>query len=138
MRLRAFLIVVIALFGTVRAEEHPTFLKSESFDRDPGWDGFNNRMVPDKPTVITQDFGYSKSNFAGKQSGEMGGTVQRSMMPAFYAAKIEPRTLNDPLDATGSFAVTSSSGSGGVFFGFFNPEKAGASSRPTNSLGLSF
>jgi hypothetical protein len=112
--------------------------KSESFDRDPLWEGFHNRMTPQQATIITQDFGYSNSNFAGKRMGEAGGAIQRSMTPAFYAKRIEPKTLNDKLTASGTFAITSSRGSAGVFFGWFNEKKAGSSSRPTNSLGMSF
>jgi hypothetical protein len=113
-------------------------IKSESFDRDPKWEGFRNRMVAQRVTTITQDFGYAKSNFAGKRAGEAGGLIQRAMTPSFYANKIEPKTLDDKLTASGSFAITSSHGSAGVFLGWFNEKKAGSSARPTNSLGLNF
>jgi hypothetical protein len=113
-------------------------VKSNAFDHDPGWEGFNNRTKPQKPTIITQDFGYSKTNFAGKRAGEAGGAVQRSMTPAFYADRLEsPVSLEDRITCSGTFAVTASDGSGGIFFGFFNDQKVGASSRPTNSLGMS-
>src|ERR1043165_5338542 len=59
----------------------PAIIKSQSFDRDPQWEGFNNRMKPQKSTTITQDFGYSPSRFAGGQAGELGGAIQRSMTP---------------------------------------------------------
>src|SRR3954470_8622672 len=76
--------------------------KGESFDRDPGWEGFNNRMAPDKKDVhkVVQDFGYSATNHAGGEKGEMGGQVQRSKTPAFYADKIPIKTLNDKLTAS--------------------------------------
>jgi hypothetical protein len=116
----------------------PAIIKSESFDRDPQWEGFNNRMKAQKATTITQDFGYSPSRFAGGQAGEAGGAIQRSMTPAFYAKKIEPKSLKDKLSASGTFAITKSGGSSGVFFGWFNANKTGSSSRPTNSLGMCF
>src|SRR2546428_10161443 len=85
---------VVALatwISTARAAEPSEgVIKSQSFDTDPGWEGFKNRMKPDKPVVIKQDFGYSKTNHAGGKVGEIGGTIQRAMRPAFYAAKIEP------------------------------------------------
>lgn len=112
-------------------------MKTNSFDVDPGWEGFNNRVRPEKQTTVTQNFGYSTTNFAGKRAGEAGGTVQRAMTPAYYGAKIDPKSLEDKITASSTFAVTASGGSGGVFFGFFNPDKTGASSRPTNSLGMS-
>src|SRR5206468_1090504 len=107
-------------------------------DRDPNWEGFNNRMTPKKATTISQDFGYSPSHFAGRKAGEAGGMIQRSMTPAFYAKKIEPKTLEEKLTASGTFAITSSGGSAGVFFGWFNEKKTGSSARPTNSLGMCF
>ena len=47
--------------------------RHENFDKDPGWDGQNNRAtVPEKRT-IRQDFGYSRTaNVAGKD-GKPGG-----------------------------------------------------------------
>jgi hypothetical protein len=121
------------------ADDPPkTTLKTENFDKDPGWEGFNNRIVPDKVPVVTQDFGYSPTNLAGKQKGEIGGRVQRAARPAYYAAKVGPRTLNDKLTASGSFALTATSGGSGVFFGWFNADQPGGGGRPMNSLGLDF
>lgn len=42
-------------------------LKTETFNRDPGWEAFNNRMKPDPKDLrtVVQDFGYSQTNFAG-------------------------------------------------------------------------
>src|SRR5689334_7500301 len=60
-------------------------LKSESFDRDPGWEAFNNRIELKKVPTVTQDFGYSATKFASKEKGEVGGRVQRSTTPAYYA-----------------------------------------------------
>jgi hypothetical protein len=65
-----------------------TARKHESFDKDPNWEGFNNRVVPKKKVIVQQDFGYSATDYAGQASGEMGGAIQRSTTPAYYAAKI--------------------------------------------------
>ena len=113
-------------------------LKVEMFDRDPGWDGHNNRIVPTKPLIVIQDFGYSATNHAGKASGEIGGRIQRSTTPASFAARIPVKTLDDKFSASGSFAVTKSEGGAGVFFGFFNSRQPGGSGRPIGSLGLDF
>jgi hypothetical protein len=89
--------------------------------------------------MVKQDFGYSATHFAGKDAGEMGGRIQRSSTPASYAASLTPAsTLDDRLSASGSFAVTRSQGSAGVFFGFFNSHQPGGSGRPIGSLGLDF
>ena len=90
-----------------RADNQPsTVQKTEHFDKDPGWEGFNNRVVPAKLATVSQDFGYSPTNFAGKEKGEIGGLVQRAGKPAFYADKIPVKTLNDKLSASGTFALT--------------------------------
>src|ERR1041385_1197213 len=120
------------------ADQPQTILKSETFDRDPGWEGHNNRMTPKKASVVKQDFGYSTTHFAGKAAGEMGGAIQRATKPASYAAALTPaKTLEDRLSASGTFAMPVRGG-GGVFFGFFNSQQPGGSGRPIGSLGLDF
>src|SRR6516225_9583480 len=94
-------------------------VKFESFDRDPGWEGINNRLVPKVFPTATQDFGYSPTNIAGRDPGELGGRVWRASTPASYGAVVAPaKTLDDALSAAGTFAITASTGSSGVFFGW--------------------
>lgn len=130
--------VVIKHLSAGGAVTQTLSLKSETFDRDPGWEGHNNLIVPEKPFKVTQDFGYSTTNIAGKAAGEMGGSIQRSTTPANYAAAIPAKTLDDKFSASGSFAVTKSQPGAGVFFGFFNSQQPGGSGRPIGSLGLDF
>ena len=114
-------------------------LKTEAFDRDPGWEGHNNRIQPKQVFMVRQDFGYSATHFAGKSAGEVGGRIQRSTTPASYAAPLSPaKTLDDKFSASGSFAITASQPGAGVFFGFFNSRQPGGSGRPIGSLGLDF
>ncbi|HWA98425.1 MAG TPA: hypothetical protein VG713_08030, partial [Pirellulales bacterium] len=94
------------------------------------------RQIPAKYPTITQDFGYSPTNFAGLARGEMGGTVRRAYEPAFYAARIPPRTLDETLHASGNFCVTKTLAGGGLFFGFFRAEQPGGGGRPISSLGM--
>jgi hypothetical protein len=136
---RLGLLVLAPLFALPggRADDQPKpALKTESFDKDPGWEGHNNHIVPEKLPTITQDFGFSKSKFAGNEAGELGGQIQRAAEPAFYADKIGPVTLDDKLSASGSFAITKTTPGGGVFFGFFRSEQPGGGGRPTGSLGM--
>jgi hypothetical protein len=103
-------------------------VKTENFDRDPGWEGLRNRFDASRSNKksglgVVQDFGYSQTNFAGKEKGEIGGVVQRSVTPAYYAAEISPKTLDDKLSASGTFAMSDSHGSAGVFFGWFNSQQ---------------
>lgn len=123
--------------GRLLSEEARAVLKTETFDRDPGWEGRNNRLVPEEIPSVTQDFGYSRTHFAGKETGEMGGRIWRTTKPAHYAAKIGPKTLRDKLTASGTFAFTASGGSSGLFFGWFNSHQPGGS-RPVGSLGMNF
>src|SRR4051794_10217945 len=117
---RITLLALAALTINVRAAE-PTKLglKTESFDRDPGWESFNNRITPKNPKTVVQDFGYGQTTHAAKTPGEIGGQISRASEPAFYALRIGSRTLDEKLRASGTFAVTKTSGSAGVFFGFF-------------------
>jgi hypothetical protein len=123
------LALLIGGAGTGTADEPPKpVVKAESFDKDPGWEGHNNRGVPKVVKNVQQGFGYSTTNFAGKEKGEIGGTIWRSATPAYYAAKVAPKTLHDRLSASGTFALTASAGSSGVFFGWFNSDAGRESS----------
>jgi hypothetical protein len=135
--LLAFLLAMLANSAPGTAEQQPKAnLKRESFDKDPGWEGHNNRIVPERLPTVSQDFGYSNTNFAGKQKGELGGQITRASEPAYYADKIGRLTLNDKLSASGTFALTKTTPGGGIFFGFFRAEQAGAGGRPIGSLGM--
>jgi hypothetical protein len=129
-------LLLLTLHSPTRAGETPAILKSESFDKDPGWEGHNNHIVPENVPTVRQDFGYSKTSFAAKAAGEIGGLVTRASEPAFYAQKLTPRTLDEKLSASGSFALTQSTASAGVFFGFFRAEQPGGGGRPVSSLGF--
>ncbi len=114
----------------------PAPLKTETFDRDPQWEGFNNHVAPKRVPTVVQDFGFSGTHVAGKEQGEIGGKIWRSSTRASYAANIAPKTLNDKLTASGTFAITATSGSSGVFFGWFNSTNTGNNRRDT--LGFRF
>jgi len=132
------LLVALALSATGGADDQPkeTSLQAESFEKDPGWEGHNNRIVPERVPTVTQDFGYSHTSFASTAAGELGGRVMRAAEPALYADKIAPVTLDDKLSASGSFALTKTNPGGGIFFGFLRGEQPGAGGRPISSLGI--
>src|SRR5947209_2351738 len=109
--------------------------KTEHFDSNPGWEGVNNRLMPESLPTITQDFGYSETGFASKTKGEIGGTLRRASVPAWYADKIAPKSLDDRLTASGTFAITKP-GSGNAFLGWFNSKQTEGTARPVGSLGL--
>jgi hypothetical protein len=91
--------------------------RQESFDKEPGWDGRNNRSV--KPETIRQDFGWSRETTnAGGTAGEMGGLIGPAAEPAYYAKRIPTRTFGDVLTASGTLMVEK--GAGHAMIGFFN------------------
>jgi hypothetical protein len=131
--------VAIVFSAAATFAEQTVVLKTERFDRDPGWEERNNHITPEKLPTVIQDFGYSPTNVAGRAAGELGGRVQRSTTPAYYAARLSPaKSLEDRLTASGSFAITKSDGAAGLFFGFFNSRQPGGSGRPIGSLGMDF
>ena len=75
------LIVAIASLATYSgslAEE-----RSASFDRDPHWDGRNNRSQAFDVRPVVQDFGFSQTNHArGAAAGELGGFITPAAEPA--------------------------------------------------------
>jgi hypothetical protein len=111
-------------------------LKSEAFDRDPGWESHNNRIQPTVVKPMQQDFGYATTNLAGKENGEIGGTIWRAPTRASYAAPIPKKTLADKLSASGTFALNHTDGSSGAFFGWFDSEMPGDGRQ--NNLGIHF
>ena len=92
---------------------------------DPRWEGFRNRLLPATTRLTRQDFGLQGTN-------RIGGWIQRSTTPAWFACVISTRTLEDELEASGKFAVTKAGGSSGVLFGWFNQTSHGW--RTPNSL----
>jgi hypothetical protein len=110
-----------------------------NFNADPGWEGVTNRAAPMPCTrTISNNFGYrASSTNAGGQPGEMGGRITRSTTPAYYAKVIAPKTLNDTLTASGRFAVTQSTSSSGMLFGWFNSTN-NQGWRTANSLAIRF
>src|SRR5262245_59093370 len=92
--------------------------RTERFDKDPGWEGRNNRATEPAKRTVRQDFGYSPTAHAGGKPGEVGGLITPAAEPAYYARKIAPKTLNDPLTASGRLACKGRPFH--VLIGFFN------------------
>ncbi|HEY2953055.1 MAG TPA: hypothetical protein VGK40_10755 [Verrucomicrobiae bacterium] len=91
--------------------------RQENFDKDPDWDGHNNRSG--KPETIRQDFGWSPGTTnAGGIGGEIGGRIHPAAEPAYYARRIVTRTFNDVLSASGTLKVEP--GGGHTLIGFFD------------------
>lgn len=118
----------------LRCASGGTIQRFEDFNVDPVWDARNN-SAPVTPRLVRQDFGYSPTRFAqGATIGEIGGTITRSLVPAFYGMSLDPLTLEDPLTASGQFVIRSQQGSSGVIVGWFNDATMGW--RPPNWMGF--
>ena len=125
--LPVFVVVMLSL-ACLADERH------ETFDRDPAWDGHNNRARVPEPQRVRQDFGYSKTQFAGGVSaGEIGGFLTPAAEPAYYAKPIVRATFNDRLEARGTLACVGRQFH--VLVGFFN-SKTVNEWRTANSLVL--
>jgi len=118
------LIILLSLaasctLSSIQADE-PRQHATKHFDADPKWDGFRNRLEPQRKQQAEQKFGYQITNQAGGvATGEIGGVVQRSSDAAFYALPIQPKTLNDRLHASGVLSVPAAGGGSGVMIGWF-------------------
>ncbi|WP_042725537.1 hypothetical protein [Chthoniobacter flavus] len=89
------------------------------FSSDPQWDGVGNRTTfTETEGRGAQDFGYTRTNFAGGQNGEIGGIVWRSPF-ASYADRIGPVTLKQPLIAKGKVVFTGADPDSDACIGWF-------------------
>ncbi len=124
------------LFAPPISADEQAGIFDEAFDRDPGWIGFRNRLLPRGLPDVKQSFGYRRSNRAfGQKSGEIGGLVHRAHLRAYYARPIQQLTLEQRFSASGKLSVLNARGNSGVLIGWFNHEKSYGWRTP-NSLAL--
>jgi hypothetical protein len=114
---RAAIVALLFVGGATPGKE-----KTEHFDKDPGWHGQNNRATTPERRKIRQDFGYSATKNSGGTEGEIGGLITPAAEPAYYARKIEAKSFNDVLSASGKLLVKS--GANHLLIGFFNADTA--------------
>lgn len=126
------LFVIAAIAGVILAARDTTqpgdsatemTMRSESFDRDPGWLGVNNRPPRTRDArLVRQDFGFSADtrHAGGAAAGEMGGFISPDGQIAYFGKAIERKDLRQPLSASGTLNI----GQGGthLLLGFFNSE----------------
>lgn len=105
-------ILLACITARVAAEE-----RTERFDKDPGWDSQNNRSSTPEKRTVRQDFGYSRTANAGGKLGEIGGFITPAAESAYYGRKIEKKTFDDTLSASGTILCK---GAVHLLVGFFN------------------
>jgi hypothetical protein len=108
-------IFVVAIAVPAIAKE-----RTEHFDKDPGWEGVNNRATTPEKRTIRQDFGYSKTDHAGGKPGEIGGFITPAAEAAYYGKKIDTKTFDNPLSASGKLLCKDRQFH--VLIGFFNSD----------------
>jgi hypothetical protein len=97
--------------------------RSESFDADPKWTGVGNHATFNDPAQRPlHDFGFSKTNYAGGEVGEIGGRAWRDMEPAYYADRVGPFNLDQELTASGRIVLRTAASDSGVYLGWFDSE----------------
>jgi hypothetical protein len=118
-RLRRFPVWACLVLAGVAASPGDN-LRVESFDRDPGWDGLNNRSEGVPLREIEQDFGYAADRRLGESPGAIGGLVTPDGTPAYYAKPLPALDFDTPFSASGTLHVEK--GAGNTLLGFFNAE----------------
>jgi hypothetical protein len=133
----AFCFLPAALAAWAAPGPAGTWIKTEPFDRDPGWDAVRNQVEMPAP-VKRQDYGY-QTGPEGQRFGRIGGVVWRSIQPSHYGMRLAPVTLEHAFSASGTVALTQSTTTLGyqngstLFVGFFNAREQGW--RPVNFVG---
>src|SRR5690349_5550873 len=125
------LITCVFLFALAVATPSLAEERKQSFDKDPGWEGINNHIRTTR--TVKQDFGFSATGHTGSDPGEIGGLITPAAEPAYYAKRIEPKTFEDSLSASGYIACTGRKFH--ALLGFFNSSTVNEWRTP-NSISL--
>lgn len=85
--------------------------KTQDFRTDPLWEGMGNRTAfKERRFRGAQDYGYCETSCAGGRKGEMGGIIwsanPASVEEGYYADRVGPLTLDQPLYASGKIGLT--------------------------------
>ena len=107
-------------------------VRFEDFSVEPSWLSYRSHLLPNPLPITRQSFGWRDTLPTNGSRGEIGGWIQRSLTPAWYAKVIPARTLNDKLSASGKFSVTRDDSTSGVLVGWFHETSRGW--RTPNSL----
>jgi len=96
---------------------------------DPQWEGHGNRVEFRETDFQRSDFGWSQTNYAGENIGEIGGTFYRlepeDPLHGYYADEVGELSLDDPISFSGNICFTKGATDAGMFFGYFNAKAEG-------------
>jgi hypothetical protein len=95
--------------------------RSEDFAHEPKWEAAGNRRTYQATDVGgAHDFGFSNTNHAGGQPGEIGGSFWRGGPYAYYADRVGLLTLNDRLEASGRVVLAAGAPDSDMYLGWFS------------------
>ena len=115
--------------------------KAQNFIRDPEWEGRGNHMIfEDREIRPYHNFGFSETNHAGGQRGEIGGLIWRieadkPEQAGYYADRIGRLSMDDRLKASGKVSMTRAGVDSAVLIGWFNSETH-IGAPPKNFIGI--
>lgn len=113
----ALLCMPLRLFAVSPSQPPAPAVRVEHFDKDPHWEGRNNRPNPLRTRPVRQDFGYRPAD-ANNAESAIGGFITPSSVAAYYAKPLPKLTLNDTLSASGTLLLPK--GRAHLLLGFFN------------------
>ena len=112
-------ILAVLVWGV--AARSPAEERRQSFDSEPGWDGYHHRPTVAVGQLVRQDFGFSPTRHArGAAAGELGGRITPAAEPAYVAKRLATKSLQDRLVASGTFLAEGRQFH--VLLGFFHRE----------------
>ena len=127
--MKIFLIYIVYLIPLALFAQNDSKIITihENFNKDPQWEGVNNRVECNDCPTVNQDFGWTLTNKTGDGPGEIGGVIWRSTTPAYYAMPIgKSLSFKDTFSASGKIAVIDPPKDGyGFYIGFFDSERQG-------------
>jgi hypothetical protein len=93
--------------------------------RDPNWRGMGNRIsFVERDFHPGQNYGYSQTNWAGEQIGEIGGLFWRNEpvdpYHGFYADDVGELSLDDRISFSGTINFVNGGTDASMMFGYFN------------------
>jgi hypothetical protein len=106
------------------------------FAADPKWESIGSHVKFQEHDIVSdQNFGFSPTTFAGGESGEIGGTIWHSARPvAWYADRIGPLDLSQPLHASGKITLQVGAPDSGALLGWFNTNNKDAPLKETRNF----
>ena len=102
--------------------------KKIDLSENPHWEGYNNKVTfVERDFHARQNFGYTQTNWAGKEPGEIGGefwgTEVNDPSFGFYADNVGKLSLNDRIKFSGMINFVKGAVDGRMLIGYFNKYK---------------